>query len=1282
MGRRPAGRGKRTGAAARRRAAFVPDRPLFDRIEALIGGIELGPLQPVEPAEPPVPAVRFAVQRARDLLVLDVEARGMRLETTGDAGPRLVVDEGQAGKARLVVGFPPQHIGEQAWLDTDPTPPRDELAAARFARFSRLAFAVPEGEEIAFSSEGVLAAMRRLALVVVPVATPRTDKRPGLADLLGHLHLPGGLVLAQSAIGPVLSTATRQVPAPAAKHEVDDLLRGSTALRALRVRLAQDFALDIRRGATDAAAAAPPPASASSSARELGLVAPPLLGAGGLVGINVIPRPRRPVQPRAPRADETAIEAPWRLILSPSALEGFTHADAPVGPADPVEALEPQTARERIELWHSRIGMRRETTRADGSKAVEIDERADRQRIVRAIWARERELFEQDPNPNDLGPFRTSLSPHDRWELVLQTAQTLTHPLGDIAPEPVDVKGLSLSALGAWLDLHGGWEAEEYAARGISAAIKSWDHLAPMGRDQFVQVVYVGFLYPLGHKAVLIKQTERKVRTATDPVARLYQRFFIVVAEPERTHGVFDLPFTRVRFLTLVTPPLAPPADQLRFWPTLPNGQDMIFTVEVVDHDGRHAKLRMPLVFLDAAEVLQPSSTVTPADAMYRPDPRAAVPAEGQRISFAPSLRPGDTSAEVRTLRLDATLEGTAGVGAGRRLQPRLRAAEIVPATGKLLTPAPATFHANYHPTYAGAGFPATQGGGANAADLFLQVVDAAQVTQPTIPLPGTLPKVSFGSTERSGGFVDPAQQIAGLTRRLGTVGDLDGALSGTFDPAALLGQALPKLFGLFKLTDLLPALGLDQAPKFVTEALGPIQGLLADLAALQAAVQSAVAQAAELQAHADDLADAVDALTTALGTLLDPTQPHDPDTVGDQIETLLGAFTGTVNALVPLTATLPLSPLAKTELDKLLRGVQPYLADAAKIADAVDQVLAFVDGLDPENLEVRAKLEWTTPIEPFQIGGENVFEARDPLRIAIEARAGAKTGASIDAVAELTDFSLTLVPPASLMRMDFDRLAFRAGSSAKPDVDVVFGGIEFIGPLSFVETLKELIPLDGFSDPPFLDVSASGVRAGFTLGLPNVAVGVFALQNISLGADCNVPFLGESLSVGFNFCTRDRPFALTVTFIGGGGFLGVRVSPQGLELLELALEAGARLAVDLGVASGSIEAMLGIYLRLEGQGGSLAGYFRLRGEVDVLGLISASIELSLELVYEFDTGKMAGRATITIEVDVFMFSFSVSVTAERRFAGSNGDPTFAEVMELAADGSAPRWDDYCDAFA
>jgi hypothetical protein len=126
-------------------------------------------------------------------------------------------------------------------------------------------------------------------------------------------------------------------------------------------------------------------------------------------------------------------------------------------------------------------------------------------------------------------------------------------------------------------------------------------------------------------------------------------------------------------------------------------------------------------------------------------------------------------------------------------------------------------------------------------------------------------------------------------------------------------------------------------------------------------------------------------------------------------------------------------------------------------------------------------------------------------------------------------------------------------------------------------------------------------------------------------------------------------------------------------------------------VASGSVSVMIGIYLRLEVEAGSLTGYFRIRGEVDVLGLITASITLELSLTYEFETGKMVGRASVTVEVEVLFFSTSVEISCERRLAGSNGDPTFAEVLGIAQDGTVPdpgapdggvpAWSQYVAAF-
>ena len=57
-------------------------------------------------------------------------------------------------------------------------------------------------------------------------------------------------------------------------------------------------------------------------------------------------------------------------------------------------------------------------------------------------------------------------------------------------------------------------------------------------------------------------------------------------------------------------------------------------------------------------------------------------------------------------------------------------------------------------------------------------------------------------------------------------------------------------------------------------------------------------------------------------------------------------------------------------------------------------------------------------------------------------------------------------------------------------------GPIQFQGDLSFLNTLQQFIPSDGFQDPPSLDVTADGITAGYTLPIPSIGVGVFSVEN------------------------------------------------------------------------------------------------------------------------------------------------------------------------------------------
>jgi hypothetical protein len=434
---------------------------------------------------------------------------------------------------------------------------------------------------------------------------------------------------------------------------------------------------------------------------------------------------------------------------------------------------------------------------------------------------------------------------------------------------------------------------------------------------------------------------------------------------------------------------------------------------------------------------------------------------------------------------------------------------------------------------------------------------------------------------------------------------------------------------------------------------------------------QSALNAAQKLDDFLADLQQ-LQALVTAGKTLWDALA----DLVGDP--TVLTALFGNPTVLKTKVEALAaaIGPF-KTALAsfRLLEGaprktILDALTAVEEVLDGAADLLKLIEMLTGDELTIR--FDWNPAIDSWWLPGvghseDPIFRANDKrgLLVAVEAKVK-KNGSSapkIGVVCGLKHFDLILVAPASFLELNFEKIEFRVDSSAKMDVDVLLSDIKFVGPLSFVETLRDLIPLDGFSDPPYLDITPQGIDAGFDVSLPSIAVGVLNISNLSLGAGFTVPFIGQPLSVRFNFCRREQPFLLTVWMFGGGGFFGVTIDPHGVQILEASFEFGAAISIDFGVASGGVHVMAGLYYRMEKDAASLTGYFRLGGHVDVLGLITASLELYLELRYEFSSGKCVGKAELTIEISLFIFSGSVTVTCERKFAGSNGDPTLRQML-------------------
>ncbi|MFF8371822.1 hypothetical protein ACF05W_23665 [Streptomyces lydicus] len=285
------------------------------------------------------------------------------------------------------------------------------------------------------------------------------------------------------------------------------------------------------------------------------------------------------------------------------------------------------------------------------------------------------------------------------------------------------------------------------------------------------------------------------------------------------------------------------------------------------------------------------------------------------------------------------------------------------------------------------------------------------------------------------------------------------------------------------------------------------------------------------------------------------------------------------------------------------------------------------------------------------------------------------------DTVCAVHDFTLVLPTPSTpLLQLRFASLSFTHHSGAPPRTEV--GGLEvkFLGELQLLEQLGDAVDLSGVE--PYIDVTPAGLLAHYSLPLPAVASGAFVMRDFVLNAQVSVPFDGRPVSVSFGFASRRNPFTLTVLMFGGGGYLELELDHTGLRRLEGALEFGAMIAVDFVVARGEVHALGGVRFELAGSQVTLTGYLRIGGCVEVLGLVSVSVELCIELSYQSATKALVGRATLVIEVDLTLWSDSVELDSGT-WVLAGGEARTRERLLAArdADGGLERWRAYQAAF-
>lgn len=1144
-----------------------------------------------------VAALPLQVIRPDDLLVLEFRFVNLRRS----AGRLRRRTAGQA--ALLVVDHQPQSFGEEAVPEIDgskqqayasapdlnpyanqppppppspPKPPAPAQAATRIAGPSRLVFEMPADEgSIEWTLEALLAACRRWPLRLASTATE---------DFAGFRLPPDlrlGSLAALEALGGRLSAAgVRALDALAqalAKEALEQAAAGRPVVaRTFAARLEAGVGEALRNVRRPTARVQPKDARIDAVAAGLFVRAKAALEIADLVektpGFAAVELARLPIEifpllrrPRRPHAHVTAIEMPYRLIASPLPGAGFTHSDVAVSFGG------------RTELWHTRLGTRR------GSGAgLTVDDRPGR--IEGREWAGEKLRFIWSPDYPDrtTDAFRKALDATDRSMLVKLTAgfDEKLPSGGRFIPRAAQLRRMMLTALGGDLEAQRQW-----LSRPAGVDLMGWTHRAAIGRDYFVRVEYAGFLFPFGHRATLVKITERKFewRTAAknDRIALLRQRFFIIVRDriipyAQGAPSPFDgraLPCTEIHCAVSVTPDLAPPGSnaddmlppafytgpiipRMAFWPSRGGGVDYAFPFVGIDGAGRRVSFETPVLFVSEivnrmpqmADVVHHYNVATPKDPAPK-SPRRWPSLGGQTVRMAP-MRPdaGDVDLPVSRMEFKAHAP-TTGVSSiqGTTLQqlPRMASAVVQLVALERIAGAGQATEIEHDAAFLADGFQPNRG------ELFAR-----------IKTPAALAFDAGTPSDSVGGIASPNLVPSGLSAQHGVAsGNLGSFAAGSFDPKDFFPDA--KLLGFFAIKELLNVVSLAAgtgAPKITTV--------------------------------------------------------EKPD------------------------------------------GIETRFSIVQKIS-AGQKLPGLHTG----------------------VGGDSVLTL--DTEIFLPGKGGQQRN-KVDG--EFTNFKIDLV---GCLIIRFDRLRFSKVDGRKPDVDVDLNpghGITFGGPLEFVNTLKDLIPANGFSDPPNLSVTPAGITAGYTLGLPAVQIGVMSLTNISLGAAFTLPFTGEPPTARFNFAERHSTFNLTVSMFGGGGFVALVVGTEGVREIEAALEFGAKIAIDLGVASGSVYIKGGFYFHFSTDRVVFEGFVEMGGRLSVLGLISVSLTFHLSLAYESvgnkasdgkTVSRLFGQATLVVEIEILFFSASVSVTVKKTFAGSEADPKFIDLVP-----TPDVWSEYCAAFA
>jgi len=214
-----------------------------------------------------------------------------------------------------------------------------------------------------------------------------------------------------------------------------------------------------------------------------------------------------------------------------------------------------------------------------------------------------------------------------------------------------------------------------------------------------------------------------------------------------------------------------------------------------------------------------------------------------------------------------------------------------------------------------------------------------------------------------------------------------------------------------------------------------------------------------------------------------------------------------------------------------------------------------------------------------------------------------------------------------------------------------------------------------------------------FDMKILEVSAGCFTIKGLNIHAGLGLSLLLKDLDA-FTITTelflarKGNPFALTVFCLGGGGWF--EFSSKYLPFksytetrVSVGIAAMANFELSLGPISGGVTMSLGIGCEFTMRTGSATAFaivvvFSIRGEVDLCGIVSASIALTLSMTYERLNGHntLVARGRLEIEIEIcWCFTLSIDEDVEYTLVGgsSEGSKSFTSPAAYLMSTTGPK---------